>query len=85
MWKVSRPEPPERELGPTVPIFIPIRRNKEDNFWVWVIRAVGSMGPEANEAVPDLLRIVRHATGTFQVVAMQALRKIDPLVDHRAG
>jgi HEAT repeat protein len=61
----------------TAPVFIASRRDRVESFWLWLIRALGNMGHEAREAVPDLLRLVRHGTGTFQLVAQQALRKIE--------
>lgn len=85
MWKVERARPADDGLEATAPCFIPVRRNRQHHFWIWVIRAIGNLGSAARDAVPDLLRILRQGTGTFQVVAMQALRRIEPLTETRVG
>jgi hypothetical protein len=80
MHKVGRAPADAEELEPTVPFFIPGRGNREESFWIWIIRALGSIGPDAHVAVADLLRLLRVGNGTFQQVAAQSLRRIDPLV-----
>jgi HEAT repeat protein len=83
MCKVARVSVEDNEVAqPTAPVFIAVRRNREENFWIWLIRAFENIGPGADEAIPDLLRLHRHGTGTFQLLARQALRKIDPVAAH---
>jgi HEAT repeat protein len=85
MSKVPARQPDDDGLAVTAPVFIAVRRDREENFWIWVIRALGNIGPAAADAITDLLRIARQGTGTFHLVAMQALRKIDPLTQSQAG
>lgn len=81
MWKVARPAyEADTHAKPTAPIFIATRRNREETFWIWLVRALENIGAEARDAIPDLLCLHRQGTGTFQLLARQALRKIDPLV-----
>jgi HEAT repeat protein len=71
--------PAEAEhLCQTTPVFIPPRKGTAEAFCLSAIKALGEIGPPAAEAVPDLRRLAEAGNGTAQIVAIQALRQIDP-------
>jgi HEAT repeat protein len=83
--KVQTPPPAESKLDPTAPVFLRPRQGTEDSFWVLLITTLGGIGPDAQEAVPELLQLLREAYGTIHVLAARALQQIDPTAAVQAG
>ena len=74
----ASPPPENQHLCPTTPVFIPPRKGTVEAFCLSAIKALGEIGPAAAAAIPDLRRLAQSGNGTAHLMAVQALRRIDP-------
>jgi HEAT repeat protein len=70
-----------RRLGPL------LERLRENNYYASAeaARTLGEIGSDAREAVPDLVKSLKHKHLDVRVAARSALKKIDPKAAAKAG
>jgi hypothetical protein len=62
-----------------MPIFIGMLQNPDENMRMSATAILGRYGPSASAAVPALRQLVENGSSRMKTVALQALKKIDPV------
>jgi HEAT repeat protein len=78
LLKANEAMKPDADLAMTVPLFHSPRNGTAEAFCLLAIKALGEIGPDARDVVPDLLHFLEAGHGTAQIVAAHALKRIDP-------
>lgn len=62
---------------PTLQVLIRPRRGSQDAVYFQALRALGRMGPSAHESIPVLLKLAHCRIGSLELLARDALAKIE--------
>jgi HEAT repeat protein len=66
-------------------VTLTIIRNERDKVHWWAILALGAIGTEATQAVPELLEALNDESWTIRESAEEALNQIDPDGEYRSN